>query len=305
MLTVNFFQLSGSFRDDVYQSLTIKLRDAGYDVNSRDNQGNIHSLAIKLLGVGYDVNSRDSKGNTPLHCAAKAGRLPEVKALIRCGADINALSNGRKGEAPLHCAAKAGRLRVVELLIRRGADINALSRVGESPLHVAAWYNNLSVVDVLIRSGADVNIPNDVHQTPLYYAAQLGRLRIIKALIIDGKANINAQTPSGFTPLHHAVQGNKPSASRILVELGADTTLAAGSYRAIDYLCKAAEAIKQALDQRQRKIEDEKIRNAHRVNIFIDSNPKFLDVSPKIFEYLAGQGQSEFFIRKNHERHLK
>ena len=45
-------------------------------------------------------------------------------AMLRCGADVMAFYKGRTA---LHCAAKAGFVYVLEALIEYGGDVNALN----------------------------------------------------------------------------------------------------------------------------------------------------------------------------------
>ncbi len=54
-----------------------------------------------------------------------------VRAMIRYGADVTVLYKGRTA---LHCAAKAGFVNVVEALIEYGSDVNALNERGQTPL---------------------------------------------------------------------------------------------------------------------------------------------------------------------------
>ncbi|PNH01818.1 Ankyrin repeat domain-containing protein 39 [Tetrabaena socialis] len=51
---------------------------------------------------------------------------------------------------PLHYAARGGRLEAVELLLSSGADVNAQTRgMGATPLHRAAMQGHASVVEAL------------------------------------------------------------------------------------------------------------------------------------------------------------
>ena len=64
---------------------------------------------------------------TPLHVAAKWGKITLVTMLIEKGANIEAKT--RDGLTPLHCAARSGHDAVVDLLLERGAPISAKSKV--------------------------------------------------------------------------------------------------------------------------------------------------------------------------------
>jgi len=48
-----------------------------------------------LLGAGADANRIDRSGKTALHCAASMGNIPIIWALLRAGANVNAIYNGK------------------------------------------------------------------------------------------------------------------------------------------------------------------------------------------------------------------
>jgi ankyrin repeat protein len=78
-----------------------------------------------MLRYGADVTAL-YKGRTALHCAAKAGFVHVVEALIECGGDLNALNE--RGQTPLDEVEDAGksidRESVRRLLIAHGARRN-------------------------------------------------------------------------------------------------------------------------------------------------------------------------------------
>ena len=156
-----------------------------------------------LLDAGADVNVTDELGECPLHIAAVRGYLQAVSMLIAKGADVNA--GDVRGLTPLHAAAWSGNNEIVELLIDKGADINAGDEDGVTPLHAAALAGRNETVDLLIARGADVNVKNREGMTPLHAAALAGDRETI-ALLIAGGADVDARNKNGLTPLHMASQ---------------------------------------------------------------------------------------------------
>jgi len=61
--------------------------------------------------------------------------------------------------------------------------------------------------------------------TPLHQAAFLGKTNAVAFLLDEGQAQINAQSPTGLTPLHRAVMGNQPKTLEFLLILEADATI--------------------------------------------------------------------------------
>lgn len=81
------------------------------------------------VGRGGD---RDDNGRTALHYAVAYNQLEATKALIECGADINAVDN--EETTPLHFAAGYGRGKLVLFLLQAGADVSATSKDGKRPI---------------------------------------------------------------------------------------------------------------------------------------------------------------------------
>jgi truncated hemoglobin YjbI/ankyrin repeat protein len=91
------------------------------------------AIAEKLLAQGANVNQKPGAW-IGMCCTGNSGHKENAalaRGMLRCGADVAARYGGRTA---LHCAAKAGFVHVVEALIEHGGDVNALNDRGETPL---------------------------------------------------------------------------------------------------------------------------------------------------------------------------
>lgn len=128
----------------------------------------LEASAQKLL-----VNMPDSKGYTALHLTAMSGKKQTTRALLRNGANIDALTDG--GRTPLHLAVRNLSFEVVRVLISKGADVNIRSRTGETPLHIIARKTGMAgthqlsvrITDALLVAGADEKILDNKGASPL------------------------------------------------------------------------------------------------------------------------------------------
>ena len=59
-------------------------------------------------------------------------------------------TNAQRGFTPLHMAAKFGKLKVAQLLLDKGADANAEGKYRLTPLHVATHYGSTDVAMLLL-----------------------------------------------------------------------------------------------------------------------------------------------------------
>ena len=81
-----------------------------------------------LLDYGADPNAPGGG----LHDAARAKDPGPLRLLIAHGADVNARAY-TEGQTPLHIAARKGRLTNAQILLQHGADARAVNNDGETP----------------------------------------------------------------------------------------------------------------------------------------------------------------------------
>jgi ankyrin repeat protein len=179
-------------------------------------------------GTGHAAaGSVEPDGTTPLHRAVHRGDLKAAQALIKAGADVNAVN--RYGVPPLSLAATNGDAAILELLLRSGANPNAAQSEGETALMTAARTGIPAAVRTLLAHGADVNAKESWRgQTALMWAAAEGHAETIEVLL-EGGAQINARSNAGWTAFLFAAREGKIAAAKALLAGGSnvnDTLLA-------------------------------------------------------------------------------
>jgi ankyrin repeat protein len=139
-----------------YDRIAQLLLDAGSQVNIGAHQA--------WIGIGCGVS-----GNEPIDQVSfylqnlKARRTNEQIQLMappELAFDV--------GDTPLHSAARWGRLDIVNILLAAGAEVNAANVLDQTPLHYAVVYQHPEVVKTLLAAGADPSIKTnkdlDAHQ---------------------------------------------------------------------------------------------------------------------------------------------
>lgn len=137
-----------------------------------------------LVKQGADVNCTNEWGLTPLMLAAQYNtHVVVLKALLKDGADINAVEPKYRSNA-LHLAANAcSNPKIVQALVEAGSDINARNYLGETPLIMSVLQNkNTRIFSQLISSGADTGICDWQGHSVMEYARREKRPYIITVL---------------------------------------------------------------------------------------------------------------------------
>ncbi len=132
-------------------------------------RGNLEFVGL-LLQLGADPNALDAGGHTPLHALANERTTPGgeeiVHALIHGGASVD-LDLGVKRATPLHSAARRDNLEIARALLECGAELEARDSRGETPLRRAVNCNKVAVASLLLARGANPRSPGSGRLTPL------------------------------------------------------------------------------------------------------------------------------------------
>ena len=146
--------------------------------------------------------------NYPLHAAANAGDVKELKKQIKKHKDaINQLDD--KHWTSLHCAANARSLECCNLLLSSNASAQVLTSTNNTPLHFLATMppgkELLSTMKTLLKNNADITYPTVSGFTALHEAALRGAPGTVKFLI-KNNAPVNFCGNNRVTALHCAIQ---------------------------------------------------------------------------------------------------
>jgi len=183
---------------------------------AQDGEGEIVST---LIAAGAKVNAAATDdGQTALMNAVTRGHTDIVKLLLKAGADVTPKS--KYDFNAFTTAVAAGNQEIAGLLLDAGAKVE-VGASGLTPLQFAASSGNIEMIRFLVKHGANVNHGVKAGgQTALLSAIYGARADSVQALI-DLKADVNAKTTDGTTPLKAAQKGDQDDIIKLLKAAGA------------------------------------------------------------------------------------
>ena len=178
----------------------------------------------KLASAGGKLEDKDGNGRTPLHVAVFMGKPDAARALLRLGANPNALDGQRYDIITI--ASVANDVPMLKLAIEGGASAkNITSPYDGTALIAAAHLGHAEIVRTLIAAGAPLDHVNNLGWTALIESIVLGdggknHTDTLEALVKAG-ANLNLADRAGFSPLRLAQVRGYSEMAKILEAAGA------------------------------------------------------------------------------------
>ncbi|MBS0247408.1 MAG: ankyrin repeat domain-containing protein [Proteobacteria bacterium] len=164
-----------------------------------------------------------------LHAAAVNGDAAGIDRLVKGGASLEARDSG--GRTPLHVAVHLRQADAARALLRLGADANALDAQAYDIVTIAAVADDVAMLKLSLDGGCKAtNITSPYHGTALIAAAHLGHDEVVR-MLIAAKAPLDHVNNLGWTALIESIVlgngGARHTATlKALVEAGADVNIA-------------------------------------------------------------------------------
>jgi len=184
-------------------------------------------LAAAALALAVPAAWADSEEDAvDFFRAAQLDNAKAIKLILARGLDPN-IREPNGGETGLIVAMRYSANKTLALLLAQpGINLELRAANGNTALMMAAFNHNMAAVKTLIAKGAEVN---QTGWTALHYAAAAGDQEIV-AYLLEHYAYIDAESPSGMTPLMIAAREGKGDVVKQLLEEGADASLKDGGF---------------------------------------------------------------------------
>lgn len=134
----------------------VKVPESGENWASMLGEAVSHGLTGlfgRLTAAGQDLKALDPGGDRLLQAAAAGGSAEIVDRVIDMG--FSAAKADRFGWTPLHYAARDGRVEAARILLTRGAPLDALTLMGQTAYNVSQERKMAAASALLAEKGAD------------------------------------------------------------------------------------------------------------------------------------------------------
>jgi hypothetical protein len=123
-------------------------------------------LLDKTLDLHAFVKDPGALGGNYLHLAAVHDQSAIVPILVKYGVKLEE-QRGPGSETPLHMAARLGKVKAICALVKSGAMLHARDDYARTPLHVAILAQQWDAARQLIKLGARIDIRDAQDKGPL------------------------------------------------------------------------------------------------------------------------------------------
>lgn len=171
------------YKDDAQQMIDRILEESMIQAVSDGDAEKIRNL----IRNGANTDITDDKGTPLLSISIEKGE-PDVFDALLLGKP-NLERTGENARTPLHMAAKFGRIREVRILLQEGAHVASYDVSLNTPLILAAVNDHAEVIKLLLDHGADIDKTNRHNLSALMLAADRGYKDVVKLLLEYG-ANV-------------------------------------------------------------------------------------------------------------------
>jgi ankyrin repeat protein len=205
------------------------LLDAAYGLYANRDPRSLDVLKM-LIARGVSLNTVSSYGESALRVLSRWGRFDGVRLLLDAGADETQLA-----WTPLHRAVALGSLDDVRDLVECGADLEAVDWWKRSPWLVAVKSGNLEKAQYLVGHGASFTVTGKNGASPLDFAIESFQIPMLEWLLELG-INVESSADCCRTPLMIAVEAEDANAVNVLIAAGVDIDRRTGCGTALSHV---------------------------------------------------------------------
>lgn len=151
--------------------------------------GNIDAIRVLLTyNKALVMQKVNEFGATPAHYAVEQDKPEILEELFKTSSVITRVPIGSPELTPLHTAAKLGRISSAKWLLDHDNTVcNLPDNVGNTALHFAVMDENKEMVSLLLKYGANTSlVTRQGNQTALQLAAKSGNNEITQLLLQHG-----------------------------------------------------------------------------------------------------------------------
>jgi len=228
---------------------------------------------------------------SPLFLATFAKDINLIRIMLNAGASIDVIEGNRfHRSSPIYQAIKSKNLEILELLLSRVNPLNVKDNNAFSPLMRSILLSK-DAVHLIVQGKCDVNYQTPDGKTALMLACKSKDLDIVKLLVENG-ADMKMKGSNGQTPVHWAVESGRIEILDYILDNGGDPLVVDNQGQTPAHLlvsCSPSEFIPIMTLLLNSGVDIN--AKSHRITVFnsLIANP---GVNPEIIRFLLENGAS-------------